>query len=95
MKGFEKMRDLINKNDLLEELSKIPGVGSNNIVLDTIRRFKPAEMAERSSMVIKGWANLKAGEHQQEWTEDDELLYRTMFNESLMVLPDEKEHPED
>ncbi|EOS7964853.1 hypothetical protein ACNZ61_002793 [Enterococcus hirae] len=30
-----------------------------------------------------------------EWTEDDELLYRSLFGDSLMVLPDEVEQDDE
>lgn len=49
------------------------------------------DCTKKALEVIKGWANLKASEYPQEWTEDDELQYRSMFGESLMVLPEEKE----
>lgn len=47
------------------------------------------ETTKKALEVIKGWANLKASEYPQEWSEDDELQYRSMFGESLTVLPDE------
>lgn len=48
------------------------------------------ETTKKALEVIKGWANLKASEYPQEWSEDDELQYRSMFGESLTVLPDER-----
>lgn len=49
------------------------------------------ETTKKALGIIKGWANLKASEYPQEWTEDDELQYRQMFDEALMCLPDEVE----
>lgn len=46
-------------------------------------------MNEKQLEIIKSWANLKAREFTQKWTEDDELIYRSLFGESLMDLPDE------
>ncbi|MGG5373400.1 hypothetical protein [Enterococcus avium] len=48
------------------------------------------EPTRKALEVIKGWANLKASEYPLEWSEDDELQYRSMFGESLTVLPDER-----
>lgn len=47
------------------------------------------ELTRKALQIIKGWANLKASEYPQEWSEDDELQYRSMFGESLMLLPEE------
>lgn len=52
---------------------------------------KISETTTKAVKIIQGWANLKASEYPQEWTEDDELQYRSMFGESLMTLPDEKD----
>ena len=52
-------------------------------------------MNEKQLEIIKSWANLKAGEFAQEWTEDDELIYRSLFGESLMALPDEVEQDDE
>lgn len=53
------------------------------------KTITPTHNSDKSLEIIKGWANLKAAEFQEEWTEDDELQYRKMFGEALMCLPDE------
>lgn len=39
--------------------------------------------------VIREWGNLKAREFPNEWTEDDELVYRYFYGTPLMMLPDD------
>lgn len=48
------------------------------------------EPTKKALQIIKRWAELKFSEYPEKWTEDDELQYRAMFCESLMVLPDER-----
>ena len=47
------------------------------------------ELDENSSLetIVKGWANVYAGEFQAEWSVDDEQVYRFLFGESLVRLP--------
>ena len=60
------------------------------VMLENFESKQPP-LNEKQLKTIKSWGNLKAGEFGKDWTEDDELTYRELFGESLMVLPDEVE----
>lgn len=45
------MSDFINKSDLLEELLKLPGVGSNSNAIDLIKRFRTVKLENLDSAI--------------------------------------------
>ncbi|MEB8416426.1 hypothetical protein NGG16_03120 [Enterococcus casseliflavus] len=47
------------------------------------------ELSQNDLKTIESWAILKAEKFSQEWTEDDELIYRHIFGDSLMLFPEE------
>lgn len=73
-------------------------VTGQHIQLNNFVRFDEAQQngkLEKQLKTIKAWAHVKASEFPQEWTEDDELDYRSLFGKSLMVLPEEVEQEEE
>ncbi|EPE2440889.1 hypothetical protein ACPTHO_12650 [Enterococcus faecalis] len=52
--------------------------------------MKKIELSENDLKVLQKWSTpYKTYEH---WTEDDELLYRKVFDEPYMYLPEEIEN---
>ena len=47
------------------------------------------ELNQHDLKTIESWAILKFEKFSQEWTEDDELIYRHIFGDSLMLFPEE------
>ena len=72
-------------NSMIKESASSSHTGIQIIEFEKGERM----MNEKQLEIIKSWANLKSREFAQKWTEDDELIYRSLFGESLMALPDE------
>lgn len=82
------------KHDCIEAQAVSPNYYDGDLFIAWEDLLRAANSFNHKLDLIKSWGNLKAGEFAQEWTEDDELTYRELFGESLMVLPDEVEEEE-
>lgn len=95
------MSELVNKSEVLDIwnnywITDMTTLDAEDQLreLATVELKSAPQLKENQLKTIKSWGNLKAGEFGQDWTEDDELTYRELFGESLMVLPDEVEEVE-
>lgn len=69
-------------------------VGSHNKHIQSVANrllelTEQPQLNENQFKIIKSWGYLKAGELGHGWTEDDELTFRQVFGQTLMLLPDE------
>ena len=72
-------------NELLGLIDLLPDELENKV--DITNELK--ELSQNDLKTIESWAILKAEKFSQEWTEDDELIYRHIFGDSLMLFPEE------
>lgn len=68
-------------------IEKVQGT-SPFVMLENFEPKQP-QLNENQFKIIKSWGYFKAGELGQDWTEDDELTFRQVFGQTLMLLPDE------
>ena len=69
---------MFDPNELLDLIDLLPDeLQPSENKLDTTNKLR--ELSQNDLKTIKSWAILKAEKFSQEWTEDDELIYRHIF----------------